>query len=97
VIVHSVLFKFKPGIGRQDVRVVAVTQAMAVLPAKIGTIREWRHGFNQTSDSAAWDYGLQAAFDSASDLYAYFEHPAHLPVLDAWHEIAELCFVDFTV
>jgi hypothetical protein len=94
MISHLVLFRFKPGIGRNDVRVHAAAQAMAGLPAAIPTIRGWEHGFNITSDVQAWDYGLRAAFDCEVDLHAYFEHPAHLPVLAQWEAIAELSFCD---
>jgi hypothetical protein len=97
VIVHVVMFRFKPGITRQDERVAAVAKAMDALPGQIPLIKSWHHGFNFTQDPLAWDYGLEAVFNSEADLQTYFEHPAHLPVAELWDEIAELCFADFEV
>jgi hypothetical protein len=95
VIVHLVLFKRKPGIAADDPRVATVHAAMAALPGQIPVIRLWEHGANLTPDALAWDYGLRAGFDSKADLHAYFEHPAHQPVLAQWAAIADLAFVDF--
>jgi hypothetical protein len=97
MISHLVLFKFKPGIARGDARVESVVQAMAGLPAAIPQIRSWEHGFNVTDDAQAWDYGLRALFDGEAHLQAYFEHPAHLPVLARWEEVADLLFCDYEV
>ncbi|MRR51040.1 MAG: Dabb family protein [Rhodocyclaceae bacterium] len=95
MISHLVLFRFKPEISRQDPRVAAVVADMADLPAKIASITVWEHGFNKTEDADAWDYALRASFSSQADLHAYFEHPAHLPVLEQWNALADLAFVDF--
>ncbi len=97
MISHLVLFKFKPGVDREDVRVLAVVQDMDGLPLAIPAIRGWEHGFNITDDGGAWDYGLRALFDSEADLHAYFEHSAHLPVLARWEEVADLLFCDYEV
>jgi hypothetical protein len=97
VIVHLVMFRFKPGVTRHDVRVAAVAKAMDDLPRQIPLIKSWHHGFNMTPDALAWDYGLEAVFNSEADLQAYFEHPAHLPVIERWDEIATLGFTDFVV
>jgi hypothetical protein len=40
-------------------------------------------------------YGLRAGFENETDLHAYFDHPARLPVVGQWQEIAELAFADF--
>jgi len=95
MISHLVLFRLKPGVSRQDPRVAAAVAALAGLPAKISSITAWDHGFNQTEDADAWDYGLRAGFASTADLHAYFEHPAHLPVLAQWNDVADLAFADF--
>ncbi len=95
MIVHLVLFRFKPGITRGDPRVGRVASSMDDLPVRIGTIRAWEHGFNEVSDPQAWDYGLRAVFDNRRDLEDYFAHPDHLPVLAAWEELADLAFADF--
>ncbi|HEX8989081.1 MAG TPA: Dabb family protein [Rhodocyclaceae bacterium] len=95
MIVHLVLFKLKPGIAADDARLEAIVADMDALPRRIPLIRAWEFGANLTGDAQAWDYGLRAAFDNEGDLHAYFEHPAHLPLLQAWDEIASLAFVDF--
>ncbi|MFN3885099.1 MAG: Dabb family protein [Rhodocyclaceae bacterium] len=95
MITHLVLFKLKPGVTDDDPRIEAVCAAMQTLPRQIPVIRSWQFGRNLTMDAEAWDFGLVAMFDSEADLHAYFEHPAHLPVVDQWNEIATLAFVDF--
>ena len=97
MIVHLVLFKFKPGVAGNDARVAAVAKAMDDLPHQIPLIRSWHHGPNRTADPAAWDYGLEAVFNSRADLEAYFADPAHLPVVAQWDALADLRFVDFEV
>lgn len=97
MIAHLVLFRFKSGIARDDARLRAVVQAMGSLPAAIPAIRGWEHGFGLTADAQAWDYGLRALFENEADLHAYFEHPAHLPVLAQWEAIAELVFCDYVL
>ena len=41
--------------------------------------------------------GCDAGFDSHDALHAYFDHPAHLPVLEQWTNVAELAFADFEI
>ena len=94
MITHLVLFRLKPGVARSDGRVAAAVEAMHRLPEQIPVIRSWQHGFNVTADAEAWDYALRADFAGESELHAYFDHPAHLPVVGQWQEIAELAFAD---
>jgi hypothetical protein len=95
VIAHLVLFKLKTGVAADDPRLGAVVGAMDTLPRLIPQIRGWEHGPNRTPDAQACDYGLRALFDDESALHAYFDHPAHLPVLRQWEELADLVFCDF--
>lgn len=95
MIAHLVLFKFRPGVTRADARVAAVVEQMDGLPRQIPAIRGWEHGHNVTADAEAWDYGLRALFESEADLHAYFDHPAHAPVVASWQALAELRFCDF--
>lgn len=94
MISHLVLFRFRPGVTREDPRVTGLVAEMAELPQRIPVIRSWQHGFNTTPDAQAWDYGLCAGFETRDDLLAYFEHPAHLPILARWEAVSELAFVD---
>ena len=95
MITHLVMFKLKPGITREDPRVAALVGMMRELPKRIPEIREWEVGFNETEDPKAWDFGVRSRFSDLADLHAYFDHPAHLPVVEAWDQVAELAFVDF--
>lgn len=95
MITHLVLFRLKPGIARDDERIARLQADMAALPRQIAAIRAWEFGANETDDGEAWDFGLRASFDTREALYAYFEHPAHLPVVGRWSEVAELAFADF--
>jgi hypothetical protein len=95
MIAHVVLFKFRPGFDSRHPQIRALHTAMQQLPQQIPQIRDWRHGFNVTEDAQAWDYSLRSGFDSETDLHAYFEHPAHLPLLGQWEAVAEIAFADF--
>jgi hypothetical protein len=95
MIAHLVMFRLKPGVARDDARLAAVAAAMDALPGKIPAIQAWHHGPNLTEDAEAWDYGLHSTFASEAELHAYFGHPAHLPVLEQWNQIATLAFTDF--
>ena len=95
MIVHLVLFKLKPGVAANDPRLASLVAEMNELPKRIPLIKGWEHGPNLISDAKAWSYGLRALFETEADLYAYFGHPAHVPVVEHWNEIAMLAFVDF--
>lgn len=94
MIAHIVLFKLAPDVGRDDQRVARFVADMDELPDRIPQIRSWQHGFNSTPDVAAWDYALHALFDDRASLEAYFDHPAHLPVVELWSSIGTLSFCD---
>lgn len=95
MITHLVLFRLKSGVALDDARIETLQAAMAKLPRQIASIRQWDFGANTTADSEAWDFGLSAGFDTREALHAYFEHPAHLPVLELWNDVAEIAFADF--
>ena len=97
MITHLVLFRLKPGIAPDDARVVRLQTEMAALPGRITSLRRWEFGANTTADPEAWDFGLHAGFDTHDALLAYFDDPAHLPVLERWNEVAELAFADFEI
>lgn len=105
MIQHLVLFKLYPDVRRDDPRLAEVLMAMDALPAQIPAIRSWQHGFNVTDDpqdgdyfpTEAWDYALNAVFDDEAALQAYFDDPAHLPVVEAWEQIANLAYCDMVL
>lgn len=96
MISHVVLFRFLPGVSTDSEAVRIFHDFMQNLPGKIDLIRGWRCGFNETSDSDAADYVLVAEFENQADLYAYFEHPAHVAVLKSLEGLATLVFGDIT-
>ncbi len=95
MITHLVLFRLKPGVAADDPRIIRLQAAMAALPKRIASIRQWEFGANTTTDAQAWDFGLRAGFDTQEALFAYFDHLAHTPVLEQWNDVAELAFADF--
>jgi len=95
MITHLVLFRLKPGITADDARIAALQAEMAKLPGQIASIRRWEFGANTIADPEAWDFGLRAGFDTQDALLGYFDHPAHLPVLKQWNDVAEMAFADF--
>lgn len=94
MITHVVLFRFLPGVALDGRAAQAFHSAMLALPAQIPLIRSWTCGFNTVADAQAADYVLVAGFETEAELFAYFEHPAHLLVLDQLEGLAELLFGD---
>ncbi len=105
MIQHLVLFKLKRGVEWDDPRLVDVIAALDTLPEQVVNIRAWEHGFNVTkkpedgdySPLQSRDYALRAVFDDEAALHHYFDHPAHLPVVEAWEAIADLAYCDIVV
>ena len=95
MIAHLVLFKLHSGIRRDDSRLLRVIEATSQLPSQIPQLRSFHHGPNVTPDPQAWDYAVHAVFEDEEALLAYFEHPAHVPVVSQWEEISEFAFCDF--
>jgi hypothetical protein len=96
MISHVVLFKLLPGVSADSETVRAFHAAMLDLPGKIPLIRGWHCGFNETADPQAAEYVLVAEFDDKDALYRYFDHPAHLAVLQGLDGVAELIFGDIS-
>lgn len=94
MITHVVLFRFLPGVAPDGPAARAFHDATTNLPGQIPLIRSWQCGFNTVADTQAADYVLVAGFESEADLYAYFEHPAHVLVLDQLKDVADLQFGD---
>ena len=94
MITHVVLFKLLPGISPESRAALAFHAAMLELPRQIPLIRAWRCGFNAVADAQAADYLLVAEFDNQADLFAYFEHPAHVAAVRCLDGVADLQFAD---
>ncbi|MDO6384968.1 Dabb family protein [Uliginosibacterium sp. 31-12] len=94
MITHVVLFKLLPGFTADSAPVQAFHAAMLELPGKIPLIKSWSCGFNTVPDAQAAHYVLVAGFESQADLFAYFEHPAHVAAVCCLDGAAELLFGD---
>ena len=93
--VHLVLIKLKPGVTRDDPRVVAWRNAFVALERKCPGIVRFEHGWNTTDRPIAWDYGVNMAFATRADLDAYGPHPDHQAVVAMEREVADWVICDY--
>ncbi len=93
--VHLVLIKLKPGVARDDPRVVAWRNAFVALERKCPGIVRFEHGWNTTDRPIAWDYGVNMAFATRADLDAYGPHPDHQAVVAMEREVADWVICDY--
>jgi len=86
---HMVFFKFKDDAAKKDVQ--AVIDAFAALPDKIGTIKAFEWGTNNSPENHAdgFTHAFAVTFDSEAGRVKYLPHPEHTafvevlkPVLD---------------
>ena len=75
MIQHVVVFRWRQGVTESDV--AAVSAALAGLPSVIPEIRAYAYGPDLGLVEGNGDYAVTALFDSAADLLAYRNHPAH--------------------
>ena len=92
--VHPVLIKLKPGVRREDPRVVAWRDAFVAPGHKCPGIVRFEHGWNTTDRPIAWDYGVNMAFATRADLDADGPHPDHQTVVALEREIADRAICD---
>lgn len=59
----------------------AVADALAALPAAVGTIRDYRFGDDAGVNAGNCDFALVADFDDVDGYLTYRDHPAHRRVL----------------
>ncbi|MCH2114116.1 MAG: Dabb family protein [Pirellulales bacterium] len=86
---HAVFFKFKDGASSAEVK--RVEKAFAGLPAKIGAIRHFEWGRNNSPEKHddGFTHCFMVSFDSVAGRRVYLPHPDHqdfvellMPVLD---------------
>lgn len=92
---HLVLFKLKPGIRKEDLRVMQAVELLKELKNKIPAIIDMRAGENISGRPVAVDFGLMVMVANEKSLQNYLDHPAHKAVTDAWKEIADWTIADF--
>lgn len=79
MLVHVVLFKFKPetSAGQAD----RLEAGLKGLPALIAEIREFRVGTDIVRSERSYDLALVSAFDDLAAMQRYQVHPAHQEVV----------------
>ena len=92
---HIVLFALHEGTGKEDPRVRRAFDGLRDLEEKIPLIRQWEVGDNFSERPVASDFALLSGFDSAADLAAYVEHPAHREVVALLKEVCTWKVCDY--
>jgi hypothetical protein len=76
MIIHTVAFRWKPGIPPEAVR--TVQQQLMDFAAELPEVRSYRCGSDVgASDMANFDFAIVAEFDSIDDWRVYDKHPRH--------------------
>ena len=76
---HVVVFRWQPDIT--EAQVAAVREALAALPAAIGTLRSYEFGSDLGLADGNGDFAVVATFDDVAGYEAYRDHPDHLAVI----------------
>lgn len=95
MITHLVLFKLKPGVARDDRRVVEAVAALTALRGMVGGIERWEHGWNISDRAIAYDFALDSTFTTRDALAAYGPHPAHQAAVALLREVMDWVLCDF--
>ncbi len=90
-----VMFKLKPGIGKDSQAVKDVFATLQSLPQTIPEICGWECGMNIAHLPIAYDVGLYSTFDNEQDLATYVAHPDHQAMVGKWREIADWNIADW--
>ncbi|MBM3493182.1 MAG: Dabb family protein [Armatimonadetes bacterium] len=80
MVIHIVLFRWKP--GTTEAQREAAHEALRSLASAIPGIQELTCGANFSDRAAGFDTGLVVRFESRDALAAYLPHPAHRRVVD---------------
>jgi hypothetical protein len=87
VIVHIVMFKFKPENKEQNV--TRVKGMLDALPEKITSLLSMEVGVDCNGSERAMDLVLTSTFESHEGLEMYANHPAHLEVVGVIKTVTE--------
>jgi hypothetical protein len=88
MILHLVLFRFKP--GTSEARIERAGQALLAMRENIPEIRSIHWGPNLGPSGKDFPYALQVRCEDMAAVEAYLEHPVHrATVKDYLHEIRE--------
>ena len=73
--VHTVQFKWKPGITEADLD--GIRGALTALPEQISEIKHYVFGSDAGVSQGNFDFAVVAQFENVDDWRVYNEHPAH--------------------
>lgn len=77
---HVVLFKWKPGAGRDEID--AVHEALGRLPSEVSETRRFVFGADARLFDDNYDLAVVADFEDHESYLRYAEHPAHLDFVE---------------
>ena len=91
---HVVFFKFKQGIGEEEI--VDLEKSLAELPPVIPEILSYEFGRDVVRSKRSYDLALVSTFKDLDFLQRYQKHPDHQIVLKKVNELCEsVLAVDF--
>ena len=96
VLRHVVLFKFKEGTAKEDVK--KIEEAFCVLPSKIDAIRdfEWGTDVSPEGKSKGLTHCFFVTFADAKGRDDYLPHPAHKDFVKVvGPHVEDVCVVDY--
>ena len=91
---HVVFFKFKQGIGEEEI--VDLEKSLAELPPVIPEILSYEFGRDVVRSERSYDLALVSSFKDLQSMQRYQKHPAHQIVSKKVNELCEsVLAVDF--
>jgi hypothetical protein len=84
---HVVFFKFKHGIGEEDI--VDLEKSLAALPPDIPEILSYEFGRDVVRSKRSYDLALVSAFKDLDAMQHYQKHPEHQIVLQKVNKFCE--------
>jgi hypothetical protein len=97
MIVHTVLFRFRPGFDWSRSEAHAAEKLTGEHPHHIDVIRTWLCGRNVTARDNACDFAVVATFRDREALDRYMTHEHHRLGIEAWRAISTWTVVDLEV
>lgn len=87
MIVHIVMFKFKP--ENREANVETAKTMLEALVGKVPSLNSMEVGIDFSRSERAFDLSLYSTFDTKEGLSEYAVHPAHLEVVAFIKEVTE--------
>jgi hypothetical protein len=91
---HVVFFKFKQGIGEEEI--LDLEKSLAALPPVIPEILSYEFGRDVVRSERSYDLALVSTFNDLDAMQHYQKHPVHQVVLKKVNDLCEsVLAVDF--